>query len=121
MNGFGYYKHFSGYIYEGVFVNGHPVNAPSKLTITIEEIHPTQNEKFKVTEGKMFKLAVKSRNDHGELFQGLLFFCYLKYGFLFRINFVNFSEDGRYIQIKLAVKLDINDKDPYENKHVTEL
>jgi len=68
FRGFGYFKHFTGYIYEGIFVNGHPADAPSKLTISTEAIN--QNEKFKIYEDKPFRITVKSKNDSDELFLG---------------------------------------------------
>ncbi len=36
-------------------------------------------------------------------------------------NFVQFSEDDRKIQIMLAIKLDLVDKNQYENQTATEL
>ena len=68
MNGFGYYKHFSGYVYEGVFVNGQPVNGPTKLHVSADEFK--SNEKFKIYEGKSFKITVSSKNENDELFLG---------------------------------------------------
>ena len=66
--GLGYFKHFSGYVYEGIFVKGHPANAPSKLTISTDEFN--QNDRLKVHEGKPFRITVKSKNNNDELFLG---------------------------------------------------
>ena len=48
----------------------------------------------------------------------------VKFSVLIILNFdffVEFQEDGRNIKITMGVKLEINEKDPYANKIITEL
>lgn len=77
MNGHGYYKHNSGYSYEGIFENGYPSKMATKLNIIMVETNsPELNEKSKIIEGMQpFKVTVQSVNDEDQVFQGLLFAC----------------------------------------------
>jgi hypothetical protein len=71
MNGQAYYKHSSGYSYEGLFENGVPTKGPRKLVISILNNIET-NDKFKLLEGnQLFKAKVKVVNEEGEVFIGI--------------------------------------------------
>ena len=101
-SGLGTYKHSCGYFYEGLFFNGLPSKLDTAyLVIAIEnENLESPDEKFKIIEGNQVqKITVKCMNDENEVI----------------------SEDGRLIQLTLAVKLDISDNTVYENQIVTEL
>ena len=102
MNGLGYFKHKSGYSYDGIFENGIPAKLATKLELTVDESNfdPTK-KRFDVFEGatSLFSVTVKSVNNNGEVFE----------------------EDGRNIQLLLAIKVELSDKNRYEKQIVTEL
>jgi len=86
-----------------LFFNGLPnkLDTPC-LVISIEndQTAETPDEKFKIIEGtQVQKITVRCINDENEVM----------------------CEDGRLIQLTLAVKLDISDNTVYENQIITEL
>lgn len=98
MNGLGFYKHFSGYVYEGLFVNGMPVNIPNKLNVMSVDEYSSSENLLKVNEGKNFRFTVQSQLNDGKLF----------------------VEEGRHIQIRLGIKLEIDNTDTYADRVNTE-
>jgi hypothetical protein len=73
MNGSGYFKHFSGYSYDGLFENDLPSKMPTKLTVAVECCNFDKTEKvFELVEGSanQFKVTVKTVNDDGKVFLG---------------------------------------------------
>ena len=71
MNGDGFYKHSSGYLYEGCFTNGIPTNCCTKLEISVM-MDTDKNGKYQILEGEQFfKVNVKCLNENNELFLGL--------------------------------------------------
>ena len=58
-------EHCSGMLYEGLWVNGRPVNMALKLVITNES--PVE-----VTQGMHFEIKVQCQNELGEPTQGEL-------------------------------------------------
>ena len=71
MNGSGVYKHFTGYYYDGQFVNGLPNNLLiTKLDISIENCSNVDN-KLKIVTNKSYKIKVKSViDDTDQVFVG---------------------------------------------------
>jgi hypothetical protein len=124
MNGQGYYKSVSGYCYEGIFVNGIPKDLSSKLKIEFFEkdgqTAVRDKIRLKIIEGKtLFGIKVVSLNEKDEICKGNL-----TKKFLSNYNFIRIElilEDGRKIQLRLAVKLDINTNIKFENEIRTEL
>jgi hypothetical protein len=102
-NGLGYYKHYTGYTYDGVFENGLPANMATQFSIALDGCpFDKTNRVFELIEGgeaSEFKVTVKSISDEGEVFM----------------------EDDRRVQIMLAIRIDVADKSQYENQTTTEL
>ena len=64
LNGQGTMKHCSGMSYEGLWVNGKPLNIATKLVIKCE------NPPLEVIHGETFNIEVECRNDEDELIEG---------------------------------------------------
>lgn len=100
MNGLATFKHSSGYYYEGLFSNGIPNKLESAtLNIFVDNECLDADDKFKIVEGSLIpRITVKCLNEEHE----------------------PLMEDGRVIQLTLAIKIDITDTASYENQIQTE-
>jgi hypothetical protein len=73
MNGHGFYKHSTGYIYDGLFENGLPNKLATKLIASLEGCNLNKAKKsYEIPEGSefKFKVSVRAVNDNEEIFNG---------------------------------------------------
>ena len=100
MNGLGTFKHSSGYYFEGLFSNGVPSKLETtSLVILIEPECLDSEDRLKLNEASPIpRITVKCLNEDQE----------------------PLMEDGRLIQLTLAIKIDITDTATYENQVPTE-